>query len=163
ESSIEIDNILSGYERQIEIYSKIEKSIMPFEPSVLKIDKDNLGKLSKSIYKTFNEHGILVEQYFANHDMFDLWEEYLKGNHMVFTNALKKSLSRKHLLAIRKAFDDNTEFHNVVIKFLFAMEGLIKELTSPKQMTKNEILNFAVNSSLDKIYFTLIKALNSAE
>ena len=29
--------------------------------------------------------------------------------------------------------------------------------------TKDEILNLAVNNSLDKVYFTLIKALNSVE
>ena len=53
--------------------------------------------------------------------------------------------------------------YDVVIKYLFAMETLIKELNNPSVMTKDEILSMAVNNSLDKIYFTLIKALNSAE
>ncbi len=163
DASAEIDNILSGYEKQIEVYSKIEDKAMTFEPSVMKIDKDNLQKLSKAVNKTLKEQGILVEKLFVGCDMFDLWEEYLKGKQSVFADTLKNYLSRKNLITMRKVFDDNAEFHNVVIKFLFAMEGLIKELYAPKQMTRNEILSFAVNSSLDKIYFTLIKALNSAE
>jgi hypothetical protein len=105
----------------------------------------------------------MVDSFFAGTDMFDLWDEYLKGNNNVFVEKIKQPLFRKNLMTIRKIFDDNTEFHNTVIKFLFAMEGLIKEINSPKQMTRNEILNLAVSSSLDKIYFTLIKALNSAE
>ena len=145
------------------INSKIEDKAMTFEPSVMKIDKDNLQKLSKAVNKTLKEQGILVEKLFVGCDMFDLWEEYLRGKQSVFADTLKNSLSRKNLITMRKVFDDNAEFHNVVIKFLFAMEGLIKELYAPKQMTRNEILSFAVNSSLDKIYFTLIKALNSAE
>ena len=44
-----------------------------------------------------------------------------------------------------------------------AMPYLLKEINAPKQMSRNELLNLTVNSSLDKIYFTLIKALNSAE
>ena len=55
------------------------------------------------------------------------------------------------------------EFHNLVIKYLFAMETLIKEANNPTSMSRDEILNMCVKNSLDKIYFTLIKALNSAE
>ena len=66
-------------------------------------------------------------------------------------------------MTIMKIFENNTEFHSTVMKFLPAMDGVIKEINFPKQMTRNEILNFTVSSSLDKIYFTLIKALNSAE
>jgi hypothetical protein len=43
------------------------------------------------------------------------------------------------------------------------METLIKEANNPTSMSRDEILNMCVKNSLDKIYFTLIKALNSAE
>ena len=136
---------------------------MKFVPSSPEVDKNNLIKLSKSINKILTDQNIVVNKFFIGSDMFDLWDEYLKGNNSIFIDTLKPSLTRKNLMTIRKLFDDNTEFHNVVIKFLFAMEGLLKEINAPKQMSKNELLNLTVNSSLDKIYFTLIKALNSAE
>ena len=95
--------------------------------------------------------------------MFDLWDEYLSGNSKAFTNILNSALSKKQLMVIRKTFDDNTEFHGLVIKYLFAMETLIKEAINPTTMQRNEVLNLSVTSSLDKIYFVLVKSLNSAE
>ena len=163
ETTIEIDNILSGYSEQIVKYDEAKDKSAKIEPSTPIIDKANLIKLSNSINRILEKKNIMVDSFFAGADMFDLWDEYLKGNNNVFVEKIKQPLFRKNLMTIRKIFDDNTEFHNTVIKFLFAMEGLIKEINSPKQMTRNEILNLAVSSSLDKIYFTLIKALNSAE
>ena len=163
DASEEIDNILSGYEKQITAYQDLQNKTQKFEPSSPKIDKNNLNKLSKSINKILNNLNINVEQFYTGYDMFDLWEEYLSGKSNAFTEILTSSLSKKQLIVIRKAFDDNTEFHGLVIKYLFAMETLIKEAINPTSISKTEILNLSVTSSLDKIYFVLVKALNSAE
>jgi hypothetical protein len=95
--------------------------------------------------------------------MFDLWDNYLSGKTTVFTDVLSRTLSHKQSLAIRKAFDDNAEFHNQAIRYLFLMDILLKDIANSEETTKNELINFAVNSDLDKIYFILIKTLNSAE
>ena len=158
-----LEGILSGYEKQIDKYQELEVRTKIFEPNKPQVDKTNLIKLSSAINKMFNAQNIRVEQFFAGYDTFDLWEEYIKGNNAAFVDVLNKNLPRKLLLVIRKNFDDNAEFHGIVIKYLFAMETLIKELNNPSVMSKDEILSMAVNHSLDKIYFTLIKALNSAE
>ncbi len=163
DTSNELENILSGYEKQIDKYQELEDRTRTFEPNKPQIDKTILIKLSKSICKTFDSQNIHVEQFFAGYDTFDLWEDFLKGKNGAFVDVLNKTLPKKLLSVIRKNFDDNAVFHNVVVKYLFAMETLIKELGNPSVMTKDEILSLAVNNSLDKVYFTLIKALNSAE
>ena len=117
----------------------------------------------KAINKILNNLNINIEQFYTGYDMFDLWEEYLSGKSNAFTEILTSSLSKKQLMVIRKSFDDNAEFHSLVVKYLFAMELLIKEAINPTTMKRNEILNLSVTSSLDKIYFVLVKALNSAE
>ncbi len=163
DTSKELENILSGYEKQIDKYQALEDRTRTFEPSKPQIDKNSLIKLSKAINKTFEAQNIHVEQFFAGYDAFDLWEDFLRGKNGAFVDVLNKTLPKKLLMVIRKSFDDNTEFHNIVVKYLFAMETLIKELGNPTVMTRDEIINLAVNNSLDKVYFTLIKALNSAE
>ncbi len=163
DTTIEIDNILSGYAQQIKTYSEKSDEVIKVEQQERQIDKASLVKMSSIINKTLAEKNILIDSYFAGIDMFDLWDEYLSGNINIFSEKIKHSLLRKNLMTIMKIFENNTEFHSTVMKFLPAMDGVIKEINFPKQMTRNEILNFTVSSSLDKIYFTLIKALNSAE
>ncbi|MBE6463295.1 MAG: hypothetical protein E7005_06035 [Alphaproteobacteria bacterium] len=163
DTSKELDGILSGYDKQIDKYKELEVRTKKFEPTKPQIDKSNLIKLSSGINKTLIAQNIKVEQFFSGIDMLDLWEDYLNGKNSVFVDILSKTLSKKLLMIIRKDFDDNAEFHNLVIKYLFAMETLIKEANNPTSMSRDEILNMCVKNSLDKIYFTLIKALNSAE
>ena len=163
DTSKELDGILSGYDKQIDKYKELEVRTKKFEPTKPQIDKSNLIKLSSGINKTLIAQNIKVEQFFSGIDMLDLWEDYLSGKNSVFVDVLNKTLSKKLLMIIRKDFDDNAEFHNLVIKYLFAMETLIKEANNPTSMSRDEILNMCVKNSLDKIYFTLIKALNSAE
>ena len=163
DTSKELDGILSGYDKQIDKYKELEVRTKKFEPTKPQIDKSNLVKLSSGINKTLTAQNIKVEQFFSGIDMLDLWEDYLSGKNSVFVDVLNKTLSKKLLMIIRKDFDDNAEFHNLVIKYLFAMETLIKEANNPTSMSRDEILNMCVKNSLDKIYFTLIKALNSAE
>ena len=66
-------------------------------------------------------------------------------------------------MAIRKSFDDNADFHNLAIRYLFLMDMLIKELSNPLQSDRDNLLNLSVNYALDKVYFILIKALNNAD
>ena len=92
-----------------------------------------------------------------------MWEEYLNGNTAAFINVLSQRLTKRQIATIRKAFDDNAPFHNAVINYLFLMDVLIKEIAAAEGLSHNELINFAVNASLDKIYFVLIKTLNNAE
>lgn len=72
-------------------------------------------------------------------------------------------MTKKQIASVRKAFDDNTDFHNLVIKYLFLMDTFIKEMAAPAEESRDELINLSVNASLDRMYFILIKALNSAE
>jgi hypothetical protein len=43
------------------------------------------------------------------------------------------------------------------------MDLALKETLSSNGSTKDEIINLSVNSALDKVYFVLVKALNSVD
>ena len=43
------------------------------------------------------------------------------------------------------------------------MDLAIKEVLNPDGVSKDEIINLSVNSALDKVYFVLVKALNSVD
>jgi hypothetical protein len=43
------------------------------------------------------------------------------------------------------------------------MDTFIKEMAAPAEESRDELINLSVNASLDRMYFILIKALNSAE
>ena len=79
------------------------------------------------------------------------------------TNYLTTRMTKKQIASVRKAFDDNIDFHNLVIKYLFLMDTFIKEMAAPAEESRDELINLSVNASLDRMYFILIKALNSAE
>ena len=43
------------------------------------------------------------------------------------------------------------------------MDIVVKDMLNPTSVNRDEMINFSVNQSLDKIYFILVKALNSAD
>ena len=43
------------------------------------------------------------------------------------------------------------------------MDNFIKEMISLSEESRDELINLSVNTSLDRVYFILIKALNCAE
>lgn len=155
---------INEQEKQVDRFEALTgssvKKIAPMEPE---FDREKIITATKTINRTLRNIGIAPDKFYAKHDVFDLWDSYLSGNTSAFTDILAKSLGHKQTQAIRKAFDDNAEFHNQVIRYLFLMDILLKDISNSTDSTRNELINFAVNASLDKIYFILVKTLNSAE
>lgn len=159
-----ITHDINEQEKQIDKFEALTgsnvKRISPQEPE---FDREKMITATKTINRTLRNIGIAPDKFYAKHDVFDLWDSYLAGNTSAFTDVLAKNLGHKQTQAIRKAFDDNAEFHNQVIRYLFLMDILLKDISNATDNTRNELINFAVNASLDKIYFILVKTLNSAE
>ena len=159
----ELSSELSSYEKDIDNIVQNQKSTVRIEPPKPEFDRDKLINTAKSINRALRNMGINAEKFYEKQDMFDLWDNYIDGKQSVFTDILASKFTHKQTLAIRKAFDDNAEFHNQVIRYLFLMDMIIKELFNPSYPNHDELINFAVNMSLDKIYFILVRALNSAD
>ncbi len=162
-SSAEMASTLADYEKKIDKYNENKDSVLKVEPLNPDFSQDKLISTAQGINRTFIALGIKIDKIFANIDVFDLWDRYLFGENKAFTDFLSGRLSRKQTGLIRKAFDDQIEFHNLSIKYLYLMDILMKEMLAPDGEARNEFINLAVNASLDKIYFILIKALNSTE
>ena len=131
---------LSGFEKQINKYETFKESnsiINPIEPT---LDFKELESIAQNINKMLKSFGVSVDEVYAKKDMFDLWDEYIKGSQTVFIDAISNTLSAKNIKTIRKSFDDNTIFHNLVIKNLFLMDLALKETLSSNGSTKDEII-----------------------
>ena len=140
--------------------SKSKLTVNPEEPVY---DREKLITSAKNINRVLRNIGVNPEKLYEKQDIFGLWEAYLAGKQSAFTEVLLRSLTHKSTAAIRKAFDDNSDFHNQVIRYLFLMDMVIKDMLNSEAATRDELINFSVNQSLDKVYFVLVKALNSAE
>lgn len=160
-TSADIAATMSDYNRQVSKYDQLRDNVSPFAQEEQDFDQENLLQTAKGVTRFLQKIGIAPEKIFARQDMFELWEVYLGGNSNAFTEILSSALQRKQTLAIRKSFDDNADFHNLAIRYLFLMDILIKQIST--QQNRDELLNFAVNTSLDKVYFILVKALNNAD
>lgn len=163
DASSDITSTLSGVERQINKFENIKDAHTKIEQVSPEIEPDDLMLLAKNISRVLQNLDIHPEKLYDDKDMFDLWEEYIDGKHSAFIDALNNSLSAKNIKNIRKQFEDNATFHNLVIKYLFLMDLAIKDILNNDKGNRNELLNLSVNTSLDKVYFVLIKALNSME
>ena len=161
--SEDITKTMSHYNQQISNYNQLHEDKNPFTAGETNLDQEKLIQTARNINIFLQNQHIKIENYFEKHDMFDLWDSYFEGNQSVFNDVLSSTLSRKQTMTIRKAFDDNAEFHNLVIRYLFLMDLLIKEISDPLLNNKDALINLSVNYSLDKIYFILIKALNNAD
>lgn len=157
ETSTDITKNLTKYEQQID---KAPLKIDPLEPE---FDREKLLSIAKGINRTLRKLNVNPEKFYEKQDIFELWENYLSGKQNAFTTVLSRSLSHKLTTVIRKAFDDNAEFHSQVIRYLFLMDIIIKEMLNPEGTNRDELINLSVNASLDKIYFILVKALNNTD
>lgn len=162
-ASTEITKSLSTYEQQLDSVNVPQRVLAKVDPLEPDFDRDKLIGLAKSLNRALRNMGVNAEKMFEKQDLFDLWDQYLGGNQSAFTDVLTRNLSHRLTLAIRKAFDDNAEFHNQVIRYLFLVDIIIKEMFNPQGNSRDELINLSVNMSLDKIYFVLVKALNSAD
>lgn len=158
-----ISEPLAEYKKQLVQQAETSIPFLETEPEHLEIQEDEILKIGNHINRFIHGLNIHIETLFDKKDMFDLWDNYLAGNQTAFIDILSKTLSRKQINMIRKAFDDNADFHNLTIRFLFLMDIMIKKLLSTEIINKNELINLSVNHSLEKIYFILIKSLNNAE
>ncbi|MBP5697912.1 MAG: hypothetical protein J6W96_00085, partial [Alphaproteobacteria bacterium] len=161
-ATAEISKNLTNYEAQIDKIELPTANIEKIEPLDPELDRDKLISGVKLINRVLRNIGINPEKLFEKQDLFDLWDNYLKGQQTAFTDALSR-MTHKQTTAIRKAFDDNADFHNQVIRYLFLMDIVMKDMSSSSGTNRDELVNFSVNQSLDKVYFILVKALNSAE
>lgn len=152
---------MSDYNRQISTYEHVRGNLSLFEQTEPDFDQESLIQTARGVSRFLEKQGLNLEKIFLKQDMFELWDIYLGGNLTIFTDVLSTRLQRKQTLAIRKSFDDNADFHNLAIRYLFLMDILIKKMSS--QQDRDELINLTVNASLDKIYFVLIKALNNAD
>lgn len=174
-SAEEVTATLANYEKQIGQFNEpgqfngsiSSEKFQTFTPEVEQltsdIDREKLIYTAKEIGRFLQTLGLRADKLYAGADIFDLWDDYLNGNNLAFTNYLTTRMTKKQISSVRKAFDDNTDFHNLVIKYLFLMDTFIKEMAAPAEESRDELINLSVNASLDRMYFILIKALNSAE
>lgn len=174
-SAEEVTATLANYEKQIGQFNEpgqfngsiSSEKFQTFTPEVEQltsdIDREKLIYTAKEIGRFLQTLGLRADKLYAGADIFDLWDDYLNGNNLAFTNYLTTRMTKKQIASVRKAFDDNTDFHNLVIKYLFLMDTFIKEMAAPAEESRDELINLSVNASLDRMYFILIKALNSAE
>ena len=170
-SAEEVTATLANYEKQIGQFNepgqfngsissgKSKTFTSEAEQQTSDIDREKLIYTAKEIGRFLQTLGLRADKLYAGADIFDLWDDYLNGNNLAFTNYL----TTRKIASVRKAFDDNIDFHNLVIKYLFLMDTFIKEMAAPAEESRDELINLSVNASLDRMYFILIKALNSAE
>lgn len=163
ETTTDLAHTVNSYEQDVNKLSEQQKSNIKIQPAEPEFDRDKVLNLAKSINRTLRNIGINAEKIYDKQDVFELWDLYLDGNHSAFVDVLVHKLTHKSIQSIRKAFDDNAEFHAQVIRYLFLMDLMIKDLANKNQAKRDELVNFSVNMSLEKIYFILVKALNSAD
>ena len=163
QTSGEITQTLNTSEKHLDKFSNLTKNQDRIEPLEPEFDREKIVTLAKGINQVLRNSGINPEKCYEKADLFSAWDNYLKGNQTAFTEMLNKTLSAKQINSVRKAFDDNAEFHNQVIRYLFLMDIIIKEMVNPDGTNRSELINLSVNLSLDKLYFVLVKALNSVD
>ncbi len=157
EINIKIKNTNENIDTNIQ---EIENSI-ELNESIFSIEQ--ITSIATDLNKTLNNIGVLVDKQYQGKDMYDLWENLLSGKTDVFYTAITKSLTKKNIIAIRKTFDNNTTFHSQVVKYLFLMDLMIKEISNSTTEQRNELINISVKSSFDKIYYILLKVINNVE
>ncbi len=88
----------------------------------------------------------------------DLWKKYYNGDTAVFVRHLAKSLSRSQIIGIKNEFEKNSEFRDIVTRYLSDFESLVSKARDSEN--SGMLLSVISGADVGKLYYVLAKALD---
>lgn len=137
---------------------KAELKISELEKRYKKAKTESFLKDASVMIEKLETMAVDMNRIFNPNAEEDLWKKYYSGDTAAFVRHLAKNMTKQQILALRKEFEQNLEFRNLVTRYMSDFEILI---TEAKKNERSGLL-MAVISGADvgKLYFILAKALD---
>ena len=119
---------------------------------------DDFLKKAAAIIEKLQNISVDINRVFNPKDEDDLWKKYYNGDSAVFVRYLAKNLSKQQIAAVRKEYEKNAEFRNLISSYLSEFEVLISQAQTHEH--SGILLSVISGADIGKLYYILAKTLD---
>lgn len=157
--SIHFNDLIADQTKQLSEQTKSAKETLiklSGEHSGAKID--NFLKDASVIIEKLESISIDINRIFNPKDEEDLWKRFYGGDTSVFVRYLSRNMSKQQVASIRKLFEQNSDFRNIVNSYLSEFEILITKAQNNEH--SGLLLSVVSGADIGKLYYILAKSLD---
>ncbi len=119
---------------------------------------DDFLKNAATIIEKLQNISVDINRVFNPKEEEDLWKKYYNGDSGVFVRHLAKNLSKQQIAAVRKEYEKNAEFRNLISSYLSEFEVLISQAQTHEH--SGVLLSVISGADIGKLYYILAKTLD---
>ncbi len=145
----------------IDTSSKTDKQLDEMKKAYADVSADSFLNSASQIIEKLESIAVDINRIFNPSAEEELWKKYYAGDVGAFIRYLSKNMSKQQVMSIRKEFEKNLEFRNVVSRYLSEFETLISRA---QNNDKAEVLLSVISGAdIGKVYYILAKALDKIQ
>ena len=141
-----------------ETSQKAEKSISDIEKRYENAQIDTFLKDAAYIIERLETSSVDINRIFNPNAEEEIWKKYYNGDTSAFVRYLAKNMTKQQILDVRKLYEKNMDFRNMVTKYLSDFETLIARARMNEHA--GVLLSVISGADIGKVYYILAKALD---
>lgn len=146
------------FEKQSQISVKANEGLRKLEAKYQELQTDTFLSDAAVIFEKMETIAIDINRIFNPTTEEEIWKKYYSGDTSAFVRYLNKVMTKNQIAAIRKEFEDNVDFRNLVTRYISDFEMLISKAKGNERA--GVLLSVISGSDVGKVYYILAKALD---
>lgn len=150
------------YTKQLKILNetsfKAEKEISNLEKLYQGMKTDTFLRDASAIIEKMETIAVDINRIFNPTVEEEIWKKYYNGDTSAFVRYLAKAMNKNQVMAIRKEFEQNLEFRNLVTRYLSDFETLVTKARNNER--SGILLSVISGADVGKLYYILAKSLD---
>ena len=156
------DEFVKVFERQAEIIDttslKATENLRKLESKFQEVQTDSFLNDAATLFERMETIAIDINKIFNPTAEEEIWKKYYQGDTSVFVRHLTKVMTKNQIAAIRKEYEDNSNFRSLVNRYVADFEMLISKAKGNER--SGVLLSVISGSDVGKIYYIMAKALD---
>ena len=159
ENTIRFNDVIKKQMEQLnETAAKADSKLGDLEKRYEGVKVDNFLKEASYIIEKLETVSVDINRIFNPSAEEELWKRYYNGDTSAFVRYLSKTMTKAQVQAIRKEFEQNLEFRNLVTQYLSEFETLVGKARSNER--SGILLSVISGADVGKLYYVLARSLD---
>ena len=137
---------------------KAERNISDLESRYENVQLDTFLKDASYIIEKLETTAVDINRIFNPDTEEEIWKKYYNGDTSAFVRYLAKNMTKQQVLEIRKLYEKNMDFRNMVNKYLSDFDVLLTRAKTNERA--GILLSVITGADIGKIYYILARALD---
>ena len=142
----------------LDVSEKADKKLTEMEKRYKNMKVENFLKDASYIIEKLETVSVDINRVFNPNVEEELWKKYYNGDTAAFVRYLAKSMTKQQIVAVRKEYEENLDFRNLVNRYLAEFETLVDKARSNERA--GILLSVISGADIGKLYYILARALD---